>query len=95
MKHGDLVKAVAQRAEISQRLAREVLGIWVDELTTALNANERVAVPGLGIFTVKRAAGRVMPNNLGPSPARTITVPPRRQVRFKPSESLKKLVRGV
>ena len=92
MNRGELVRELAERAEITQREAESVLKALFDArhgmgvLADALDRGERVTIAGFGTFSVHQRAAREMPH---PATGGRRRIAPSRVPRFKPSSRLR------
>ncbi len=87
----DLVRRVAQQTGLHQRVVRQVLGVSLETMQSALTAGERVTLPGFGTFSTRqRRAGRVRSVRTG----RQVDVPARRVAAFRVGDVLKRAVAG-
>jgi DNA-binding protein HU-beta len=87
---GELVRAVAARAQMDPRQARRAVDAVIAEITARLGANEDVALTGFGKFSVVERGERegVNPRN----PGTRIVIPARRAPRFTPGSQLRQTV---
>lgn len=86
----DLVEALAKKADLSKREAGDVLNVFLSEVTKSLKAGRDVVLTGFGAFKVVKRKARTGRN---PQTGKTIKIPARRVVRFKPGAELKKAVK--
>ena len=86
MNKAELIKAVAEKAEVSTRDAEAVLDEVIEIVTNALLKGEAVKLSGFGVFEKKVRAARVGTN---PATGDKINIPASNNVVFKPSKSLK------
>jgi DNA-binding protein HU-beta len=85
----DIVRRIAVESKISRARASAVVDTTVDTITTALRKGDRVALGGLGTFSVSRRKPR---NGRNQQAVGTITPSARRVTKFTPSPNLKKAV---
>ena len=90
MTKAELVSAIAKGANITKRQADAALKAAVSAVAEALEKGERVAVPGLGIFSVRERAARKGRN---PRTGGVIDIPARKVVVFKPAKNLREGVK--
>ncbi|MBO5528137.1 MAG: HU family DNA-binding protein [Bacilli bacterium] len=86
MNKNELIKAAAEKAEVSTRDAEAVLDEVIEIVTNALLKGEAVKLSGFGVFEKKVRAARVGTN---PATGDKINIPASNNVVFKPSKSLK------
>ena len=86
MNKAELIKAVADKAEVSTRDAEAVLDGVIELVTAALVKGESVKLSGFGAFEKKGRAARVGTN---PSSGEKIQIPASFTIGFKPSKGLK------
>jgi DNA-binding protein HU-beta len=87
---GELVRAVAARAQMDPGQARRAVDAVIAEIAARLGANEDVALTGFGKFSVVERGERegVNPRN----PGTRIVIPARRVPRFTPGSQLRQTV---
>jgi DNA-binding protein HU-beta len=85
----ELVKALAEKAEITQKDAAKVLDAVVDTIQTALANGDKVQIIGFGSFEVRDRKERTV---ISPASGKEITVPATKVPAFKPGKSLKEAV---
>jgi len=90
MTKAELVAEIAKQAGITKKEADAALKAAVATIGEALKKGERVAIPGLGIFTVKQRAARKGRN---PRTGKVIQIPARKVVAFKPAKDLREGVK--
>ncbi|MGQ9496359.1 MAG: HU family DNA-binding protein [Thermoanaerobaculaceae bacterium] len=84
----DLVKAVADSADLPQTTAAQVVDTIIGAMREALQRGERIELRGFGVFLVKnrkRGIGR------NPRTGEEVPIPPGKTVRFKPSKAFRDL----
>ena len=86
MNKAELIKAVAEKAEVTTRDAEAVLDGVLDLITAALVRGESVKLSGFGVFEKKVRAARVGTN---PANGAKIEIPASKSAVFKPSKTLK------
>ena len=85
MKFDQFIKILAGRAGVKQKDARAVMKEVPGALLDVVQAEGRLAVPGLGIFRAKELARRVYNTPYG-----RVLGGGKRVLRFVPSEKIKK-----
>ena len=87
----ELIKIVADSAEITLKAAEQAVNTMTDLLVDEVKTEGRFALAGVGVFTqVARAAktGR------DPRDGSPIKIPEKKAVKFKPAVSFKEAVNG-
>jgi len=85
----ELVKALAEKAEITQKDAAKALDAVVDTIQAALAKGDKVQIIGFGSFEVRDRKARTV---ISPATREEITVPATKVPAFKPGKSLKEAV---
>jgi DNA-binding protein HU-beta len=85
----ELVKAIAEKAEITQKQSADVLDAVVKTIQEALANGEKVQIIGFGSFEVRDRKERKVKS---PATGQEIVVPATRVPAFKPGKSLKEAV---
>lgn len=86
MNKTELVKVVAEKADLTQAVAADAVNAVVDAIVEALAAGEEVAVLGFGTFKVADRAARTARN---PQTGEEVEVAASKSVAFKVSKALK------
>ena len=86
MNKAELVKAVADKAEVTTRDAEAVIDGALELIAAALIKGESVKLSGFGVFEKKERAGRTGTN---PATGEKIQIPASKSAVFKPSKTLK------
>lgn len=89
MNKSELVKSLAEKAEITQKDAAKVLDAMVDTIQQALANGDKVQIIGFGSFEVRDRKERKV---ISPATGKEINVPATRVPAFKPGKSLKEAV---
>lgn len=89
MNKSELVKALAEKAEITQKDAAKALDGLVDTIQKALADGEKVQIIGFGSFEVRDRKERKV---ISPATKKEITVPATKVPAFKPGKALKEAV---
>ena len=89
MNKTELVDAIADSTDLSKSQASDVINSILDEVTVALSKGNRVALPGLGSFSLSERSARTGRN---PQTGKEIQIPASKSVRFSPASALKKAV---
>ena len=85
MNKGELIAAIAAKAEISKVAAAKALEAALDATVEALKKGEAVQVIGFGTLKVAEKAAR---KGINPATKETITIPAHEKVTFKASDNL-------
>jgi DNA-binding protein HU-beta len=86
MNKGELTKAVADRAGLSQNDAGKVIDAVFDIIANAAKKRDQVAIAGFGTFIAKTRNARVGRN---PSTKEAINIPEKTALAFKPASAQK------
>jgi len=89
MTKDELITKVANATESSKASVNRMLGALTDEITKVLRKGDKVALPGLGTFSVAKRARRKGRN---PQTGEPITIPASKVPKFKPSPKLRDAV---
>ncbi len=92
MTKADLIDAVANEAELSKRQAGEIVDLIIDEIKTALQKGDRVALTPFGSFVVRHRKAREGRN---PKTGAKIKIAARKVPAFVAGKALKEAVGGV
>jgi DNA-binding protein HU-beta len=87
----DLVREVANGANLSEAQATKAVNALLDAITSSLANNTEVQISGFGSFKVVERAGREGRN---PRTGEAMTIAARRSPNFKPGTQLKRSVEG-
>ncbi|CAM3942827.1 HU family DNA-binding protein [Bacillus cereus] len=90
MNKTELIKSVAQNAEISQKEATVVLQTVVESITNTLAAGEKVQLIGFGTFEVRERAARTGRN---PQTGEEMQIAASKVPAFKAGKELKEAVK--
>ena len=89
MTKADLVNAMADKAGVSKADSEKVLKAFIDVVTEALQAGDKVALVGFGTFSVGERAARVGQN---PQTSKKIEIAASKTPKFKAGKGLKDAV---
>ena len=81
-----LVAKIAEKSGLSKKQAELALGAFIDSVTEALKAGDKVQLMGFGTFEVKERAARTGRN---PSTGETIEIPASKTPSFKAGKGLR------
>ena len=87
MNKADLIKQVATRMTITQKMASQFVEVFKDLLEEAIKEDGVMTLQGFGTFTHWEQTERLGRNPKTGSP---VTIPPRSSVKFKPGRDLLK-----
>ena len=88
MNKGELTKAVAESANLSQAEAGRAVDAVFEAISGAVKKREQVAIAGFGTFSAKTRAAREGRN---PATGETIKIAEKTSAAFKPATALKDL----
>ena len=86
MNKSELIAALAQKAELSKKDAEKALSAFVDVVTDALKAGEKVQLVGFGTFESKERPARIARN---PRTGEEIKIEATKTASFKVGKALK------
>ena len=89
MNKSDLVKSLAEKAELTQKDTAKVLDALLDTIQKALAGGDKVQIIGFGSFEVRNRKERKV---ISPATGEEIKVPATKVPAFKPGKSLKEAV---
>lgn len=89
MTKADIVDAIASEAQLSKRVAGEIIEVMLREIKSALQRGERVALTPFGSFVVRQRRAREGRN---PKTGEAITIAARKVPAFIPGKNLKEAV---
>jgi DNA-binding protein HU-beta len=95
MNKTEMAMKLAKKTGLSQGKAAEVLEVLFSAqprkgiIATALDADEKVTIPGFGTFSARRRGERQGRN---PATGENITIPAKKYVHFKPGKTLRERV---
>ncbi|MEN3033852.1 MAG: HU family DNA-binding protein [Aquificaceae bacterium] len=92
MTKAELISSISKGAGIKKKQAEAALQEVINSIAESLKRGERVAIPGLGIFTVKQRAERKGRN---PQTGAELLIPARKVISFKPAKELKDSIAGT
>ena len=95
MNKTEMAMKLAKRVGISQGKAAEIIDTMFSAhpgkglIATALDAGEKVTIPGFGTFTTKQRSAR---RGRNPATGATIFIPAKKYAHFKPGKTLRECV---
>ena len=91
MQKTDFIKAVAERASVSQKEAKQVVDAALDIITESLRTGEKVTLTGFGTFEVRQRQER---EGVNPQTRAKIKIAATKTPGFSASSTLKEAVKG-
>jgi DNA-binding protein HU-beta len=91
MQKTDFVKSVAERANVSQKEAKQVIDAALDIITASLKGGEKVTLTGFGTFEVRQRQER---EGVNPQTRQKIKIAATKTPGFSASSTLKEAVKG-
>jgi DNA-binding protein HU-beta len=85
MNKTELVKKIAEKADLSQVAAKDALDAALDAIQAALQDGESIQLLGFGTFSVTERSERTAKN---PRTGEVVKVPAKKVAKFKASSSL-------
>jgi DNA-binding protein HU-beta len=89
MNKADLVKTIAQKADLNQATAQKALETMLDTFKATLKKGDKIQLIGFGSFEVAKRAAR---KGVNPQTKKTISIPAKKVVKFKAGKELKDMV---
>ena len=89
MNKTELIKAIAEKSELTIKDVGNALEAFIDVVTEELKADRNVQLVGFGTFETVKKAER---NGRNPATGENITIPASIAPKFKPGKSLKDAV---
>jgi DNA-binding protein HU-beta len=91
MQKTDLIKRVAEAANLTQADAAKAVNALIEIVTETLKNGEKVTITGFGTFEVRESAARTGTN---PRTKEKITIAARKRPTFSPGSQLREAVSG-
>jgi DNA-binding protein HU-beta len=91
MQKTDFIKAVSDRAEVSQKDAKKVIDTALEVITESLQKGEKVTLTGFGTFEVRQRQER---EGVNPQTRQKIRIAATKTPGFSASSTLKEAVKG-
>lgn len=85
MNKTELIAKVAEGSGLSKVDARKAVEAMIESITSALKADDKVALIGFGTFSVSERPER---QGINPATKETITIPAKKVVKFKAGADL-------
>lgn len=86
MNKTEFIDAIASNGGITKEMANKSYTAMVATITEAMAKNDKITLPGFGIFTLKERAART---GLNPKTGAALQIAASKTVAFKPSKALK------
>ncbi len=90
MNKAELVCIVSEKVGLTKKDAEHAVNVLFDEIQKSLEKGDSVKVSNFGVFTLKNRKERV---GTSPVDGSKITIPATKTVGFKPSKSLKEVIK--
>lgn len=90
MKKSDLIANIADKAGLTKKDAEKALNAFIDTVTDALAADDKIALVGFGTFETKKRAARKGKN---PRTGEIIDIPAAKVPAFKAGQGLKNAIK--
>ncbi len=90
MNKTELVSSIAEKAGLTKKDAEQAVTAFVETITEALKADDKVALVGFGTFEVRERSERT---GLNPRTKEKITIPATKVPAFKAGQALKDAVK--
>jgi len=91
MNKAELVKRMAEIAEVSKAAAEKLLDAFMKAVEEAISKGDKVVLVGFGSFQVVKRAAREGRN---PRTGKPIKIPAKKVVKFKPGKKLEEAAQG-
>ncbi|MBS3804302.1 MAG: HU family DNA-binding protein [Oleiphilaceae bacterium] len=85
----DLIKMLAEKTDLSQAQAGEVVNAFTDQISAALARGEAVTLTGFGTFSTRNRDARTGRN---PQTGASLQIPASRAAAFKAGKNLKESI---
>ncbi len=85
MNKAQLIDAMASKSGLSKNDSKKALEAFIDSVTDALKANDRIQLVGFGSFSVAERSARTGRN---PRTGEVINIPAKKVVKFKAGNDL-------
>lgn len=90
MKKSDLIAKIADKSGLTKKDAEKALNAFIDTVTDALVADDKIALVGFGTFETKKRAARKGKN---PRTGEIIDIPAAKVPAFKAGQGLKNAIK--
>lgn len=89
MNKADLIKKMANEAEVTQNQANKAFNALIESVSHGLSKGDRITIVGFGTFSVSKRKARTGRN---PKTGKPLQIPARKVPKFTPGKSLKERV---
>jgi DNA-binding protein HU-beta len=90
MNKAELISAIAEKAGLTKADSKKALDGFIESVSEALKAGDKVSLIGFGSFGVTQKAAR---QGINPATKKQITIAAKKVVKFKPGAELADLVK--
>lgn len=90
MNKGELINAIAEKAQLSKVDSKKALDAVIDAITEALKKDDKVALVGFGTFSVVKKGER---SGINPATGKAIKIAAKKVAKFKAGAELAKAVK--
>ncbi len=92
MNKAELIAAIAEKANVSKKVAEDTLNAFVDTVSAQLKKDDKVQLVGFGSFEVAKRAAR---KGINPQTKKEIKIPATKVPKFKAGKALRDTVAGA
>ena len=90
MNNKEYISELSRKCGFSQENTQKLIRCVIEAMASKFDAGEDVIVPNFGVFELKKRMERIV---VKPSTGQRMLVPPKIVVNFKPSQSVKDLLK--
>ena len=90
MNKAELISAIAEKAGLSKADSKKALDGFIESVSEALKAGDKVSLIGFGSFGITQKAAR---QGINPATKKAITIEAKKVAKFKPGAELAELVK--
>ncbi|MBX3365702.1 MAG: integration host factor subunit beta [Phycisphaeraceae bacterium] len=87
----DLIDRISEKSGVRRSTVKDVVQMFLDQITDELAAGNRLEFRDFGVFEVKSRAARTAQN---PKTLQRVSVPPKRSVKFKGGRLMRDRLEG-
>ena len=92
MTKSELIKAIANKGDLTKEASEKLVNFVFDSFSEAILREERIELRGFGVFTVKHYEPYLGRN---PKTGKSVQVKPKKSVHFKVGKELKERVNSL